>query len=122
MSFPTSMPQIYLASVHSETFILASGTRQWYVPERAAVLWHHLKQNCFAQDVFEKRIAALEGGVAAVAASSGQAAQFMTISAIAGAGDNIVSTSYLYGGVSDSLPAKSLLTPILIPDVQPIQR
>jgi len=38
-----------------------------------------------------------------VAASSGQAAQFMAISAIAGAGDNIVSTSYLYGGVSDPL-------------------
>ncbi|KAI0285710.1 O-acetylhomoserine ami [Russula brevipes] len=49
-------------------------------------------------DVFEKRIAALEGGVAAVASSSGQAAQFMAISAIAGTGDNIVSTSYLYGG------------------------
>ncbi|CAE6419806.1 unnamed protein product [Rhizoctonia solani] len=50
------------------------------------------------QDVFEKRIAALEGGAAAVAASSGQAAQFMAISTIANAGDNIVSTSYLYGG------------------------
>ncbi|TFY82968.1 hypothetical protein EWM64_g1035 [Hericium alpestre] len=49
-------------------------------------------------DVFEKRIAALEGGAAAVAAASGQAAQFMAISAIASAGDNIVSTSYLYGG------------------------
>ncbi|KAG8844042.1 Homocysteine synthase [Tulasnella sp. 330] len=49
-------------------------------------------------DVFEKRIAALEGGVAAVAASSGQAAQFMAIATIASAGDNIVSTSYLYGG------------------------
>ncbi|KAH0552845.1 hypothetical protein GP486_006953 [Trichoglossum hirsutum] len=49
-------------------------------------------------DVFEKRMAALEGGVAAVAASSGQSAQFMTISALAHAGDNIVSTSYLYGG------------------------
>ncbi|KAH8778697.1 Cys/Met metabolism PLP-dependent enzyme-domain-containing protein [Diaporthe sp. PMI_573] len=49
-------------------------------------------------DVFEKRIAALEGGVAAVAASSGQAAQFMTIAALAQAGDNIVSTSNLYGG------------------------
>ncbi|KAI9713376.1 MAG: hypothetical protein M1812_006654 [Candelaria pacifica] len=49
-------------------------------------------------DVFEKRIAALEGGVAAVAASSGQAAQFMTIAALAHAGDNIVSTSNLYGG------------------------
>ncbi|KAG2002452.1 O-acetylserine sulfhydrylase/homocysteine synthase [Coprinopsis cinerea AmutBmut pab1-1] len=49
-------------------------------------------------DVFEKRIAALEGGVAAVATSSGQAAQFLAIAAIAGTGDNIVSTSYLYGG------------------------
>ncbi|THH14492.1 hypothetical protein EW146_g5835 [Bondarzewia mesenterica] len=49
-------------------------------------------------DVFEKRMAALEGGAAAVAAASGQAAQFMAISAIASAGDNIVSTSYLYGG------------------------
>jgi O-acetylhomoserine/O-acetylserine sulfhydrylase len=49
-------------------------------------------------DVLEKRIAALEGGVAAVAASSGQSAQFMTIAALAHAGDNIVSTSNLYGG------------------------
>jgi O-acetylhomoserine/O-acetylserine sulfhydrylase len=49
-------------------------------------------------DVFEKRIAALEGGVAAVAASSGQAAQFMAISTIADTGDNIVSSAYLYGG------------------------
>ncbi|KDQ57910.1 hypothetical protein JAAARDRAFT_69265 [Jaapia argillacea MUCL 33604] len=49
-------------------------------------------------DVFEKRIAALEGGIAAVAASSGQSAQFMAIAAIADSGDNIVSTSYLYGG------------------------
>lgn len=49
-------------------------------------------------DVFEKRIAALEGGLGAVAASSGQSAQFMAISALAHAGDNIVSTSNLYGG------------------------
>lgn len=49
-------------------------------------------------DVLEKRIAALEGGVAAVAAASGQAAQFMTIAALAHAGDNIISTSNLYGG------------------------
>ena len=49
-------------------------------------------------DVFEKRMAALEGGVAALAASSGQAAQFMTIAALAHAGDNIISTSNLYGG------------------------
>ncbi|ORY64046.1 Cys/Met metabolism PLP-dependent enzyme-domain-containing protein [Pseudomassariella vexata] len=54
-------------------------------------------------DVFEKRIAALEGGVAAVAAASGQAAQFMTISALAQAGDNIISTSNLYGGTYNQL-------------------
>lgn len=49
-------------------------------------------------DVFEKRIATLEGGVAAVATASGQSAQFLAISTIVDAGDNIVSTSYLYGG------------------------
>lgn len=49
-------------------------------------------------DVFEKRIAALEGGVAALAVSSGHAAQFITITNIAGAGDNFVSSPYLYGG------------------------
>lgn len=49
-------------------------------------------------DVFEKRVAALEGGAAAVATSSGQAAQFLAIATIAQAGDNIVSTSFLYGG------------------------
>jgi O-acetylhomoserine/O-acetylserine sulfhydrylase len=49
-------------------------------------------------DVFEKRIAALEGGVAAVATSSGQAAQFTALTNILEAGDNFVSTSFLYGG------------------------
>jgi len=49
-------------------------------------------------DVFEKRLAALEGGVMAIATASGQAAQAQAIFTIAGAGDNIVSTSFLYGG------------------------
>jgi O-acetylhomoserine/O-acetylserine sulfhydrylase len=48
--------------------------------------------------VFEERIAALEGGAAALATSSGQAAQFLAISTIAQAGENLVSTSLLYGG------------------------
>jgi O-acetylhomoserine (thiol)-lyase len=48
--------------------------------------------------VFEKRVAALEGGVAGVATSSGQAAQLTALTTMAGAGDNIVSTSFLYGG------------------------
>ena len=49
-------------------------------------------------DVFEQRIAALEGGVAAVATASGQSAQLLAITNLAQAGDNIVSTSLLYGG------------------------
>jgi O-acetylhomoserine/O-acetylserine sulfhydrylase len=49
-------------------------------------------------DVFEKRIAALEGGVAALAVSSGQAAQFIALNNILQAGDNFVTTSFLYGG------------------------
>jgi O-acetylhomoserine/O-acetylserine sulfhydrylase len=49
-------------------------------------------------DVFEQRIAALEGGVAAVAVGSGQAAQFIALNNILQPGDNIVSSSYLYGG------------------------
>ena len=49
-------------------------------------------------DVFEKRIAALEGGVSALATSSGQSAQFLALNNILQAGDNFVSTSHLYGG------------------------
>jgi len=49
-------------------------------------------------EVLEKRIAALEGGVGALAVSSGQAAQFIAICNLAQSGDNIISTSYLYGG------------------------
>jgi len=49
-------------------------------------------------DVLEKRIAALEGGVAALAVSSGQAAQFLAITNIVNSGENFVSTSFLYGG------------------------
>lgn len=49
-------------------------------------------------DVFEKRIAALEGGVAALAVASGQAAQFIALHNILEAGDSIVSSSHIYGG------------------------
>ncbi|MFF6930276.1 bifunctional o-acetylhomoserine/o-acetylserine sulfhydrylase [Streptomyces californicus] len=50
------------------------------------------------QDVLEQRIAALEGGVAAVALASGQAAETLAILTLAGAGDHIVSSPSLYGG------------------------
>lgn len=49
-------------------------------------------------DVLEKRLAALEGGVAALAVASGQAAQFIALNNILQAGDNFISTSFLYGG------------------------
>lgn len=49
-------------------------------------------------DVFEQRIAALEGGVAALAVSSGQAAQFLALTNILEQGDNFITTSFLYGG------------------------
>jgi O-acetylhomoserine (thiol)-lyase len=49
-------------------------------------------------DVFEKRMAALEGGVSGLATSSGQSAQFIALNNILQAGDNFVTTSHLYGG------------------------
>ena len=49
-------------------------------------------------DVFEKRLAALNGGGAALAVSSGHAAQFLAINNITSVGDNFVTTSFLYGG------------------------
>ncbi|CAN3476304.1 homocysteine/cysteine synthase [Diutina catenulata] len=49
-------------------------------------------------DVFEQRMAELEGGIGALACSSGQSAQFLAVAGLAHAGDNIVSSTYLYGG------------------------
>jgi O-acetylhomoserine (thiol)-lyase len=49
-------------------------------------------------DVFEKRVAALEGGAAGLALASGQAAETLTVLTLAGAGEEIVSTNSLYGG------------------------
>jgi O-acetylhomoserine (thiol)-lyase len=49
-------------------------------------------------EVFEKRVAELEGGVAALAVASGHAAQFIAINNITTVGDNFVTTTYLYGG------------------------
>ena len=49
-------------------------------------------------DVFEKRVAALEGGVAGLATASGQAAETLVLTTLAAAGDEIISTTSLYGG------------------------
>ena len=59
-------------------------------------------------DVFEKRVAALEGGVAAVATASGQSAQFLAITNFMQAGDNLVSTSFLYGGTYNQFKVQFL--------------
>ena len=66
------------------------------------------------QDVFERRVAALEGGVGALAAASGQAAEFMALINVVGAGDEIVSSSQLYGGTynlfTQTLPRLGITT------------
>ena len=49
-------------------------------------------------DVFEQRIAALEGGVSALSVASGHAAQFLTFNTLLNAGDNFVTSPFLYGG------------------------
>jgi O-acetylhomoserine (thiol)-lyase len=49
-------------------------------------------------DVFEQRVAALEGGIAGLATASGQAAQFLAITSVVGPGDEMISASTLYGG------------------------
>src|SRR5436305_15160336 len=54
-------------------------------------------------DVFEQRVAALEGGMAALATSSGQAAQFLALTSLAGVGDEIVAASTRYGGTYTQL-------------------
>ena len=55
------------------------------------------------QDVFEKRIAALEGGVAALATASGAAAIDYTIRSLAVAGDHVVASNNIYGGTDNIL-------------------
>lgn len=72
------------------------------------------------QDVFEKRIAALEGGVAALATASGAAAITYTIQALAKAGENIVASKTIYGGtynlLAHTLPLYGINTKFADPD------
>lgn len=88
------VPPIYLNNAY-----------QFNNPEHAASLFAlkefgniYTRLNNPTTDVFEKRVAALEGGVGALATASGQAAQLLAIANLAQAGENIVSTSFLYGG------------------------
>lgn len=74
------------------------------------------------QDVFEKRIAALEGGVAALGVASGAAAITYTFQNLAVAGDHIVSSKYIYGGsynlLAHTLPAQGITATFVDPDVE----
>ncbi|MBP8960491.1 MAG: O-acetylhomoserine aminocarboxypropyltransferase/cysteine synthase [Bacteroidales bacterium] len=58
----------------------------------------YVRMNNPTTEVFEKRVAALEGGIASLAVSSGHAAQFLALTTILRKGENIVSSPYLYGG------------------------
>jgi len=85
--------------------IYATSSYVFESPEHAADLFGlrafgniYTRINNPTNDVFEQRIAALEGGVAAVATASGQAAQTLAILNLAEAGDNIVASQSLYGG------------------------
>ena len=66
------------------------------------------------QDIFEKRVAALEGGVGALATASGQSAEFVALINVLGAGDELVSGSQLYGGTynlfTQTLPRLGITT------------
>ena len=72
------------------------------------------------EDIFEQRIAALEGGTAALAVASGAAAIAYTIQALAKAGDNIVAAKTIYGGtynlLEHTLPAYGITTTFVDPD------
>ena len=72
------------------------------------------------QDIFEQRIAALEGGTAALAVASGAAAISYTIQALAQAGDNVVAAKTIYGGtynlLEHTLPAFGVTTTFVDPD------
>ncbi|MDD3140072.1 MAG: O-acetylhomoserine aminocarboxypropyltransferase/cysteine synthase [Lachnospiraceae bacterium] len=74
------------------------------------------------QDVFEKRIAALEGGVAALGVASGAAAITYTFQNLAQVGDHIVSSKYIYGGsynlLEHTLPTQGITTTFVDPDVE----
>ena len=78
------------------------------------------------QDVFEKRIAALEGGVAALATASGAAAITYTIQALAKAGENIIASKTIYGGtynlLAHTLPLYGINTEFVEPTAEAFEK
>ncbi len=80
----------------SYTFESADHGARLFALEQAGNIYTRISNP--TTDVFEQRVAALEGGAAALATASGQAAQFLALATLAESGDNVVSTSFLYGG------------------------
>ncbi len=89
----TSVP-IYLSSAYE--FEDATDAAEKFNLQRPGNIYARI--NNTTVDTFEKRMASLEGGVAAVSTASGQSAVFLSIINICKAGDNIVASPYLYGG------------------------
>lgn len=80
----------------SYVFADSEHARQLFSLEEAGHIYSRISNPTV--DVFEKRIAQMEGGVAGVATASGQAALMTAVLGVAGAGDEIVSSAHLYGG------------------------
>jgi O-acetylhomoserine (thiol)-lyase len=95
---------IFMASAYS--FDSAEHARRLFELEEEGNIYTRMQNPTTA--VFEERLASLEGGIGAVAAASGNAAEFMAILTLASSGDNIVSSQDLYGG-SVNLLGKSLV-------------
>ncbi len=88
--------QVPVAQSTSYVFEGAAQAARLFALEEVGHIYSRISNPTVA--VFEERLAALEGGKAAVATSSGHAAQFLAVSAVAAAGDNLVSMPGLYGG------------------------
>ncbi|WP_457637849.1 O-acetylhomoserine aminocarboxypropyltransferase/cysteine synthase family protein [Oceanithermus sp.] len=93
---PGEPRQVPVAQSSSFVFASAEQAARLFALEETGHVYSRISNPTVA--VFEERMAALEGGLAAVASASGHAAQFLAITALAGAGDNLVSSPGLYGG------------------------
>lgn len=93
---PTGSRAVPIYQTTSYVFDDTDHAAQLFSLEKPGYIYTRLQNPTL--DVLEKRVAALEGGVGAVVTASGQAAELLSITSIAGAGDDIVSASALYGG------------------------
>lgn len=108
------------APIYQYHVVSVSGHRACGQSVCAQGTWQHLYSHMNpTNDVLEKRVAALDGGVAALALASGQAASAFAVQNLARAGDNIVSSTDLYGGTRRTamsvFPSASSTSTTLLP-------